>query len=86
MREREWIKGDPPHVGWWNASDTRVHDAWRWWNGEYWSAVVFSGGDLYSREEINHLARVKNLGSIFPVEYTNHWPKNARVKRVNPEA
>ena len=37
MKKRIWHKGQPPHIGWWNASNRRSEIMWRWWNGHRWS-------------------------------------------------
>lgn len=38
-----WRKGPPPCKGWWNASTERNPEARRWWNGSWWSMVVYLG-------------------------------------------
>lgn len=38
-----WRKGPPPIKGWWNASTERNPEARRWWNGRWWSTVVYLG-------------------------------------------
>lgn len=82
---RVWRTGPPPHVGWWNASDVRLCDAWRWWNGAYWSEVVFAdlweGSDL---DRVTAVAEIQNVGPQSSIEWSDYWPENARVPRLDP--
>jgi hypothetical protein len=80
MSTRNWHKGPPPHVGWWNASVVEVHDAWRWWNGEFWSNVVYSAAGVRRIEEraAQKFYRQKD------VRWTDYYPRNARVPRIDP--
>jgi hypothetical protein len=36
-----WHKGPPPSIGWWPASVSRDPDAYRYYNGEWWSTVAY---------------------------------------------
>ncbi len=76
MSNRVWHKGPPPYVGWWNASDCHNHNSWRWWNGKYWSWAYFP-------DETPHCPPEKSLCFI-PNEWTDYWPENARVPRIDP--
>lgn len=82
MTNRTWHKGPPPHVGWWNARDRLLRVAWRWWNGENWSlfAHQWDSADLAERCA---LMRSKDAAGI---EWTDYWPENARVPRIDPDA
>jgi len=80
MKDRKWHKGPPPHIGWWNASDAKMEDIWRWWNGQEWSAAVRESA---SPHFAGWLAQKNNPGS-FPVYWTRRYPKRARVPRVKP--
>lgn len=82
MSERIWHKGPPPHVGWWNASINREPNRWRWWDGKKWSVSVTS------RYKVKSAAYWAGVQSIFDgdVEWTDYWPENARVARVDPRA
>lgn len=83
--DRKWHSGPPPHVGWWNASYYDGHNrnmSWRWWNGEYWSHLVFP---------FDSIVMVGISSGEFDdyqdkIQWTDYWPENARVPRVNPEA
>ena len=81
MSERVWNKGAPPHAGWWNASRLRATDAWRWWNGSEWSIQANQGHSAVEAADRAEL-RVSDQDSV---EWTNYYPKNARVPRINPE-
>lgn len=77
--KRVWHKGPPPHVGWWNASATKAHDAWRWWDGKQWSIFAYS----------QELSGTAALSASQPspesgIEWTNFYPENARVPRIDP--
>lgn len=79
MRKRKWHKGPPPHIGWWNASAWRFGNIWRWWDGEKWSRSVRNDAE----------AVVASVTASIPssqedIEWTDYWPKNARVPRIDP--
>jgi len=80
MNDREWHSGPPPHIGWWNASITRHQCHWRWWDGKVWSLPI---DPRFSRIEAGrYAAQISNLQhGIF---WTDYWPENARVPRINP--
>ena len=80
--EREWHSGPPPHVGWWNASNTEHPDTWRWWDGEKWSAPAFND---YSAKQAGVQANTEHdLGLGKTIVWSDYYPENARVPRVNP--
>lgn len=81
MTTRTWHKGPPPHVGWWNASYFRSDFSWRWWDGECWSHICYEF--MNSREAKNE---AKKSLSIHGIEWTDYYPENARVPRVDPGA
>lgn len=83
MSRRTWHKGPPPHVGWWNASAGRNIWAWRWWDGESWSDYLLEYDTARSAADA---AKRPALGSQAPIEWTDYWPKNARVPRIDPRA
>ena len=82
--DREWHSGPPPHIGWWNASYYNGHNrnmSWRWWNGEYWSHLVFP---------FDSIVMVGISSGEFDdyqdkIEWSDYWPENARVPRIDPE-
>lgn len=81
MNNHEWHSGPPPHVGWWQASIKKRHLSWRWWNGEFWSVSV---QPTDSPKEAATSAKVRSINSD-RIEWTDYWPENARVPRINPE-
>lgn len=76
----KWNKGNPPHIGWWEASNCQQRGIWRWWDGKSWS------------EPVNHHANEWHAGQCAstpeqnktPIEWTWYWPENARVERKAP--
>lgn len=80
MKKRVWHKGPPPHVGWWNASILCDPCAWRWWNGERWSKVAYCGE---SAKEAGVSAKLTGDNDYF-IEWTDYYPENARVPRIDP--
>ena len=80
MTTRKWHKGSPPHIGWWNASNSRFVKIWRWWDGKCWSNPTDDGDKPKSAAKT---AKTKApLGSY--IEWTNYYPENARVPRIDP--
>lgn len=78
--DRVWRSGPPPHVGWWIASICQALDAWRWWNGKAWSRAAYpeqtaAGAALEARRASVPIERV---------EWTDFYPANARVPRLDP--
>jgi len=80
----KWHSGQPPHVGWWMASIFRDEHCWRWFDGKHWalpasddeSAVVAA---MYAnRRAAPHHAK--------QVEWTDYYPENARVPRIDPRS
>lgn len=47
----DWLRGEPPQVGWWNARvsfqgiPSPGTPSRRWWNGQHWSWPVLIGGE-----------------------------------------
>ena len=82
--DREWHSGVPPHVGWWNASNAKCPITWRWWNGTTWSVAAYEGN---SAEPVERKARTP-LEPIWckqtDIYWSDYWPANARVPRINP--
>ena len=78
---RTWHKGPPPHIGWWEASVMRQPQVWRWWDGAQWSIAVDSNatGNMAARA-----ASSKTALKVNDVEWTDYWPENARVPRIDP--
>lgn len=81
LRPRTWHKGAPPHVGWWNANTIRSETLWRWWDGNVWSHPVSSMSD---RRAAQLFARRPETAAGNAIKWTDAWPENARVPRVNP--
>lgn len=90
MSERVWHKGPPPHIGWWETSASlagqsgtstaRLTGAWRWWDGSCWSLYCMPD------EHPGGVARRAKLpsGASGRMEWTDYWPENARVPRLDP--
>ncbi len=80
----KWSNEPPPHVGWWLTCNTRppvAEGLWRWWNGKHWSAGI--------RKSMPSMvaARAANFPSLWlnsELVWTDYWPENARVPRVDP--
>ena len=81
MSTRTWHSGPPPHIGWWNASPIISERAWRWWNGEYWSGMVRDDSTAVDAAKFVELG--SNQG-IKWIEWTDYYPENARVPRIDP--
>ncbi len=80
MSERVWHKGPPPHVGWWNASVIRVEENWRWWEAGEWSnPAYFDEPPEVAADIATHVSPEQSA-----IEWTDYWPKNARVPRLDP--
>lgn len=82
MTRRIWHSGPPPHIGWWNASRGRVNESWRWWNGSNWSFVLAPDA---TRTEVEY-SSAKTAPFEHLIEWTDYWPKNARVPRIDPRS
>lgn len=77
---RTWHKGPPPHVGWWNASSRRLPDYWRWWDGAAWS-----GSAMGTDSATDALEWALHPGSPIGIEWSDYYPADARVPRLNPD-
>jgi hypothetical protein len=80
MSSRTWHNGNPPHIGWWNASVNRNAGIWRWWDGTGWSLPV---QDHRTAEDVTFLAKHIQVASS-RIEWSDYYPENARVPRVAP--
>jgi hypothetical protein len=79
---RIWNDGPPPHVGWWNASNNKQPDAWRWWFGFSWSKDVCS---VSSPIQVVRAAAQQSWQQS-AIQWSDYWPENARVPRIDPRA
>lgn len=77
--ERIWHKGSPPHIGWWNASFLKEPRIWRWWNGKAWSVSSLA---WQLQAPVRTEAELEMLQGR--IEWTDYYPDNARVPRVDP--
>lgn len=82
MNKIKWSYGEPPHVGWWNASFAQSHDSWRFWDGKSWSCAAHPH---YNAKMARDSAKEKSAFNRI-IQWCDYWPKNARVPRINPEA
>jgi len=76
----QWHKGNPPHIGWWNASCCQLKQSWRWWDGKTWSLAVTPRS---TAEKAGKAA--KKPYEEQDIEWTYCWPENARVPRTRPD-
>lgn len=81
MTDRKWHSGPPPHIGWWNASLDRGEDVWRWWDGREWSWCVGESEPI-STAVLNAKIKLPYFHSI--ISWSDYWPENARVPRIDP--
>lgn len=82
MSTRTWHKGPPPFPAWWNASKKRDIKVWRWHDGRAWSCPMMPGNAKYA---VKHLAALPDPNQE-EIEWTDYWPENARVPRVDPRS
>lgn len=80
MKSRVWYGGEPPHIGWWNASVLEDCEIWRWWNGRCWSLIATKGDSAevafsYARRPDKHTLPLL-------IKWTTYYPKKARVPRI----
>lgn len=83
MSKRIWHKGPPPHVGWWNASSIRSNTCWSWWNGEFWGKATDPSD---SASGASCQAAERTCREPHSIEWTDYYPKNARVPRIDPRS
>lgn len=76
MSDRYWYQGQPPHIGWWNASISRQENAWRWWDGFRWSEVAWS--HYNSAEALASSERPARLAVHRDIEWTTYYPTKMR--------
>ena len=76
----EWHSGPPPHVGWWLASHSKDERVWRWWNGEVWSKDVHKDADADMAAAMSKRKAIETS-----IQWSDYYPENARVTRVNPK-
>jgi uncharacterized protein YeaO (DUF488 family) len=83
MSKRTWNKGYPPFTGWWCTKIGPIADLWRWFDAEKrtWS---ISAATFYTAEMAARCAAEDALALSDLIEWTNYWPKNARVPRIDP--
>jgi hypothetical protein len=80
VAERVWHCGAPPHIGWWNASRCDEKNEWRWWDGEQWSLNTHDYDNAFSAAQAAKIA----ADYQYTIEWTDYYPENARVPRINP--
>jgi len=81
---RKWNKGFPPHTGWWNASINRSEIVWRWFDAstQQWGQPCskYASPDALMRAASTPVPKYES----FNIEWTDYWPENARVPRIDP--
>lgn len=79
----KWNKGAPPHIGWWLSKvlDSNVQ-RWRWFDGRDWSMGVEDS----ARNDFAGSYAIRTAGAwlVDEVFWSDYYPKNARVPRINP--
>lgn len=84
MNKPKWKKGWPPFKGWWNMSICRDSGIWRWIEPE----TGFISVAVYKNLDASDAARKAKVHDIFrpieELEYSDYWPENARVPRIDP--
>lgn len=76
-----WLKGPPPHVGWWLSTANGVQMRWRWWDGDCWSMGALATHDArYAAAQ----ARYRPFWKDVAFRWCYFWPPHARVARINP--
>lgn len=81
MNTRKWHSGPPPHIGWWNASRLELINIWRWWDGREWSTCV---GERSPISAVVRSAGSKERLPLSEFSWSDYWPENARVPRIDP--
>lgn len=74
----KWHKGPPPSIGWWPASYSRLASDLRWWNGRWWSSLLFEDDPV---EFVADYAAVKALAQDL-IEWTDRpdsWPERSKT-------
>lgn len=82
ISNRTWHNGPPPHIGWWNASNSCYEGAWRWWDGTVWSLIAL---DIDTAQEAAAQAKERAVYQDH-IQWTDYWPENARVPRIDPRS
>lgn len=89
MSRPKFFSGPPPHIGWWLTRLSRSNPEWpgsewifwRWWRG-YWTSGVRENSPA---EMVGMVARTTIVVStIGEIEWSDYYPPNARVPRVDP--
>lgn len=84
MSTRTWHTGPPPFPCWWNASTCRAKKIWRWWDGGNWS--MGAKEDEPATIAAFMAAHIATHWDQIDIEWTDYWPENARVPRVDPRS
>lgn len=77
--------GNPPHTGWWyterdDGPYSQPMAAWRWWNGKQWSMACHSDNSIAAIVE--RAQEPTRIGQV-RISWSDYWPYNARVPRIN---
>lgn len=81
--ELRWLRGQPPHVGWWCASTRGDYGDWRWWNGRQWSQLV---READSPAKAGKAALRPAREKAETITWCEFWPADARVMREDPHS
>lgn len=75
----KWHSGPPPHAGFWLCRVGEI-EAWRWYD-RGWSWHISSDADP---QKAQYLSSKPALADSWDIEWSDYWPENARVPRIDP--
>lgn len=85
MSKPKFYSGPPPFPGWFLSRPVPCDGScagWRFFDGEMWSGQVDEG---QSAKEAANVARwFRWLWHVHEIEWSEYYPRNARVPRVDP--
>lgn len=78
---RKFHKGPPPFPGWWWTDTRGFFCDWRWWDGKQWGigCCENEGPTTLLRAALNRTCTPSHA-----IQWSDYWPANARVPRINP--
>ena len=78
-----WHKGPPPFPGFWLTRISTMHTAccWRFFDGQYASIPM---GEQLNNLQINKFAASVSAFDPDELLWSDYWPENARVPRIDP--
>lgn len=70
MAKTDWKGGNPPQIGWYNASAVKDRTCWRWWDGESWSGPAYPE---YNQQELHNAINEKVTNK--KILWNTYWPE-----------